>query len=335
MTHGLVLGKFYPPHAGHHHVIDTALAECDDVTVAVLASDVETIPMELRRAWLAERHPAARVVAGVDNHPIDYRDPEVYDLHIAVVRELCPEPIDVVYTSERYGDVLGERMGARHRLVDLARAVHPVSGTAVRADPVTYWDCREPPVRAWLTRRVAVVGAESSGTTTLARSLASHFRTAFVPELGREVSEQRMREGRFGNWDDADFEAIAAGQQAAEDRAARTSGPVLICDTDALATCIWQERYMGRSTPAVEAIAASRHYALYILTDCDVPFEQDGLRDGEHLREWMTRRFRDRLAERPEPVLEVSGPHADRMAAAVERIEGVLADGWDLADPIP
>ena len=69
---------------------------------------------------------------------------------------------------------------------------------------------------------------------------------------------------------------IARRQQRDEDRAARRSGPVLVCDTDALATCIWQERYMGRSTGDVEAIAASRSYALSVLTSDDIPFVQDG-----------------------------------------------------------
>jgi len=90
---------------------------------------------------------------------------------------------------------------------------------------------------------------------------------------------------------------------------------VLVCDTDALATCLWQERYMGRSTGAVERIAASRTYALSVLTSDDIPFVQDGLRDGEHLRGWMTERFRSRL--RP-PWIEVRG-------TVDERVDQVLA----------
>ena len=73
-----------------------------------------------------------------------------------------------------------------------------------------------------------------------------------MPEVGRAVSEARGLPGSTC-WTDADFEMIARRQQRDEDRAARMSGPVLVCDTDALATCIWQERYLGRSTRAVEA----------------------------------------------------------------------------------
>jgi nicotinamide riboside kinase len=135
-----------------------------------------------------------------------------------------------------------------------------------------------------------------------------------VPEVGRAVSAAREAAGIFGRWTDTDFEVIARRQQRDEDRAARVAGPVLVCDTDALATCIWQERYLGRSTGAVERLAASRSYALSVLTGDDIPFVQDGLRDGEHLRGWMTARFRERLRQ---PWIEVRG-------TVEERVEQVL-----------
>jgi nicotinamide riboside kinase len=107
---------------------------------------------------------------------------------------------------------------------------------------------------------------------------------------------------------------IARRQQRDEDRAALASGPILVCDTDALATCIWQERYLGRSTADVEAIAASRRYALTVLTADDIPFVQDGYRDGEHIRGWMTQRFRERLRQ---PWIEVRGTVEARVEAVL------------------
>lgn len=332
MIHGIVVGKFYPPHAGHHHLIDAALAGSDRVTVVLLGSSVESIPLSLRHAWLEECHPAARVVSAVDDHPIDYEDPAVYDLHDEIIRGLCPEPIDAVFSSEPYGEVLARRYGARHVMVDRERRRVPVSGTAVRADPAGHWHRLAPPVRAWFAKRVVVVGAESTGTTTLARALADHYDTAWVPEHGREYSE--LRSGTAVPWTDADFERIARRQQADEDAAARTAGPLLVCDTDALATCVWQERYRGRSTADVERLAAGRRYAAYLLTDADIPFVQDGLRDGEHLRGWMTARFRARLAARPEPHVVLSGSHERRLATAVSAVDEVLAAGWDLRPPL-
>ena len=102
---------------------------------------------------------------------------------------------------------------------------------------------------------------------------------------------------------------------------------MLFCDTDALATCVWQERYLGRSTRAVEALAA-RRYHLYLLTGSDVPFVQDGVRDGEHLREWMTGRFAERLTERPEPHVVLTGDHGSRLERAAAAVDALLAGPW-------
>jgi NadR type nicotinamide-nucleotide adenylyltransferase len=302
--HGLVLGKFLPPHAGHHELVDFALSRCERVTVLVLGAAAEPIPLPLRREWMRERHPGARVIAGWDELPIDFDDPHVHDLHIALMERLLSEPIDAVFTGEAYGDLLADRWGVEHICQPRGGVI---SGTAVRADPAAWWSSLTPPVRAYLCRRVVITGAESTGTTTLARALAERLGTAWVAEVGRAVSEAR---GLPYVWTDADFEMIARRQQLDEDRAARASGPVLVCDTDALATCIWQERYMGRSTGPVEAIAASRSYALSVLTSDDIPFVQDGLRDGEHLRGWMTERFRERLRD---PWIEVRGSVAERV----------------------
>jgi HTH-type transcriptional repressor of NAD biosynthesis genes len=175
--HGLIVGKFYPPHIGHDFLIDTAAAVCDEVTVIVAASSVETIPTELRVAWVraAHRHQAdVHVVGCVDDHPIDYDDPEVWDLHMTVFRHALArsetrQPVDAVFTVEPYGEELARRLGAQWAGPGLGRQPYAVSASAVRADPPAHWEDIAPPVRGWLAKRVVLVGAESTGTTTLTR----------------------------------------------------------------------------------------------------------------------------------------------------------------------
>ena len=62
------------------------------------------------------RHPAARVVAGWDEIPVDFDDPLVHDAHIELMERLLNEPIDAVFTGEAYGDLLAERWGVEHVL---------------------------------------------------------------------------------------------------------------------------------------------------------------------------------------------------------------------------
>ena len=367
--HGLVIGKFYPPHAGHHYLIRSAAESCDVVTVVVMGADVESIPLAARVEWIRQAHDTRSGVAVVgvrDNLAVDYESEDAWRGHVALMREaiaIGPHgsagiAVDAVFTSEGYGAELARRFEAADVRLDALRATYAVSGTKVRTDPVAAWDALEPPVRAWFAKRVVVVGAESTGTTTLSMDLAQalrarggpHALTRWVAEYGRELTIHKLAVAKalagvrglpepsvFDlDWDDADFERVAARQCADEDAAALAGGPVLVCDTDALATTVWQERYRGRSTEPVRAIArAMPPRALYMLTDhLDVPFDDDGLRDGEQIRPWMTDRFREVLEKSGARWIEVRGNRATRLERAMAVVDEELEWGWDLAAPL-
>ncbi|MGW1591499.1 AAA family ATPase [Streptomyces sp. NPDC002386] len=365
--HGLVIGKFYPPHTGHHFLVRTAADNCRRLTVVAMAADVESIPLADRVAWLREAYadrPHVAITGVVDNIRVDYGSDSAWAGHVALMREgvsggpHADVPVDAVFTSEPYGAELARRFGAANVRLDVARETFAVSATAVRSDPVGRWDALEPPVRAWFARRVVVLGAESTGTTTLSHDLAEalrerggpHALTRWVPEYGRELTVAKLAVARalaarrglpeptvFDlEWSDADFESVAARQSAEEERAARAGGPVLVCDTDALATTVWQERYVGRATEAVHVLSdAMPPRALYLLTDHEgVPFHDDGLRDGEAVRPWMTERFRKVLARRGVPWQEVRGDRSTRLRLALEAVDRLLEEGWCLAAPL-
>ena len=57
----------------------------------------------------------------------------------------------------------------------------------------------------------------------------------------------------------------------------------------------------------------------------DTPFVPDDIRDGESIRQWMHDRFYDELSRRTTPMIVVSGPHEERLAAAVARINEMLS----------
>ncbi|HET7462380.1 MAG TPA: ATP-binding protein, partial [Longimicrobium sp.] len=88
--------------------------------------------------------------------------------------------------------------------------------------------------------RIALVGPESSGKTTLARLLAEHYGAAWVEEYVREYMEQRdVGRGYARPFALDDLEHIGRGQIEAEDRAAAGAASLLFCDTELLTTEIW------------------------------------------------------------------------------------------------
>ena len=322
MTRGVVIGKFYPPHKGHHHLIDTARREVDELTVIVCDKEGQTISGEMRADWLRQVHPGLKVVVVPDVLPED--DSAAWAAYTVETLGFHP---DIAFTSEDYGEAYATHMGSRHILVDRDRTQVPVSGTMIRREPLRYWDYMEPAVRAHFALRVVAVGAESSGTTTLARSLAEHYQTAWVPEFGRTYAEGKMT-GDSG-WNTEEFIFIAREQNRIEDELARCANRILACDTDAFATGIWHERYMGFRSPEVDAIGVGRRCDLYLLTDIDIPFVQDGTRDGEQIRHWMHQRFEQELKRRGAPFLIVSGDPERRLQCAIDECNRLLGSSGD------
>jgi HTH-type transcriptional repressor of NAD biosynthesis genes len=318
---GLIVGKFYPPHRGHKFLINAARAQVEELSVVVCRKDGESPSGELRAGWLREIHGDVRVLLIDDTNDAD--DPRVWAENS--IRLLGHRP-DVVFTSEDYGDEFARHLGCAHVQVDRARAAVGVSGTRVRRDPLGCWEFLEPPVRAFYALRVCLVGAESTGKTTLAAALAEHFGTVCVPEYGREYSERKLAEGGGYDFRAEEFEHIAARQCELEDEAARRANRILICDTDAFATGVWHRRYTGARSSEVERIAARhRRPDLYLLTDIATPFVQDGLRDGESVREWMHETFVEELTAQGRAFRRVYGPHGERVRQSIGYIKELLS----------
>jgi NadR type nicotinamide-nucleotide adenylyltransferase len=323
--HGFIVGKFYPPHVGHEHLIRQAAERCARVTVVVAGSSVESIWLGDRVEWLAwtvADQPHVVVTGAMDDHPVDYADPTIWDAHMEIFESVLEEvsthcPPDAVFTGEDYGDELARRLGATH-----VRLPRETSGTALRHDLFGNWLDLVESARIGLARRVVVVGAESTGTTTLAHDLATALGAAFVPEFGRAYSSAKLARARQDRatatfdeltWSSEEFTMIAARQQAAIDDAARRS-PVVVADTDGLATSIWHERYVGGTHQWSLELAESRRPDVYLLTTHGgVPFDDDGMRDGEHLRGWMTERFEQVLGSTGTNWIALQGSRQERL----------------------
>ncbi len=323
MTLGFVVGKFYPPHRGHKLLIETARRQVDRLVVMVAHHVSQTIPGELREAWLRQIHPDCEIHLVPDELADDTQRWAEF-----TIAHLGRAP-DVVFSSELYGDPFASFMGCRHVLVDLNRIAVPCSGSAIRSAPLDHLHFLEPCVRAHFARRVVLIGAESTGKTTLARLLADHYRTAWVPEYGREHWEKKVAglsmDGPLPGWTDQEFVDIAAEQQRREGIAAGSANRVLICDTNAFATGTWFERYRGGRHAEVDAIGARDIAHLYLLAEPDIPFVQDGVRDGERIRHWMHGRFVEELAKAAVETVRVRGSINERMTTACAAIERCIA----------
>ncbi len=170
-------------------------------------------------------------------------------------------------------------------------------------------------------------------------ALSDHYRVSFVPEFGRTWSAAKLAAARqearasgepepgLGDleWISGEFTLIAAHQTSAIEQAG-ISAPVVIADTDALATSVWHDRYVGGPHQPALDLAGQVPVDLYLLTLPDgVPFVDDGLRDGEHIRHEMTADFEVALSSSGRPWVAVAGNPEERLHTAVTHVDRVIA----------
>ena len=114
--------------------------------------------------------------------------------------------------------------------------------------------------------KVVLFGPESTGKTTLARQLARYYNSVWVPEYAREYLQKKWNNQRI-TCEQSDLLPIAIGQMELENRSAKKTNSVLVCDTDLLETKVYSEEYYGGYVdPLLEKGAQESSYDLYFLT---------------------------------------------------------------------
>ncbi|MBL7473927.1 AAA family ATPase [Robertkochia sediminum] len=173
--------------------------------------------------------------------------------------------------------------------------------------------------------KVVLYGPESTGKTTLAKRLAEHYKTAWVPEFARDYLQEKWdREQKA--CERKDMIPIAVGQMESENELAKEADTVLILDTNLLVTMVYSEAYYdGYVDPLLEKYALESQYDLYLLTYIDTPWEPDDLRDRPDRREEMFDYFLNTLDTHGLPYEILKGDKEERFIKATNLIDKLIA----------
>ena len=169
--------------------------------------------------------------------------------------------------------------------------------------------------------KIVLFGPESTGKTTLAQQLASHYGTFWVPEYMREYLQRKWDKQQL-TCEPEDLLPIAKGQMLLENEAAAKANDLLFCDTNLLELVVYSRAYYDETVdPSLLKHALKAQYDLYFLTYIDVPWVQDDLRDRPKDREEMFARFKRALDENELPYHILQGDLQERFQTAVKIID--------------
>lgn len=306
---GLTLGKFAPLHSGHQLVIETALAEMDEVLVLIYnCPEITDVPLNVRSRWIRDIYPNVEVIEAWDG-PLEVGDtPEIKRMHEDyILKALAGRQITHFYSSEFYGDHVSQALGAVNRVVDADRAKLPVSGTLLRQHPYQFRQSIHPRVYRDLVANVVFLGSPSTGKTTIAEKLAQEFETVWMPEYGREYWESHQVDRRLTL---EQLTEIAERHLEREEALLCKANRYLFTDTNAQTTYIFSLYYHGRADKRLiqYANAASSRYDLVFLCDTDIPYDDTWDRSGDGNRQVFQQQIMGDLAERKIPYFILRGP---------------------------
>ncbi|MEH2041546.1 AAA family ATPase [Nostoc sp.] len=305
---GLTLGKFAPLHKGHQFVIETVLAEMDEVLVMIYdCLEVTAIPLTVRARWLRTLYPQIEVIEAWDG-PTEVGDSfEIKKKHEEyILKKLELKKVTHFYCSEFYGEHVSLALGAVNRLVDENRQTSSVSGTQLRQELYAFRDYLHPDVYRDLITNIVFLGAPSTGKTSIASRLAKEYKTVWMPKYGREYWEQHQINRRLSL---SQLVEIAQGHLEREENLLLQANQYLFTDTNALTTYQFSLYYHKTVAPDLVELAhqAVYRYDLVFLCDADIPYDDTWDRSGEINRSIFQKQIKTDLIIRKTPFFIVSG----------------------------
>lgn len=185
--------------------------------------------------------------------------------------------------------------------------------------------------------RIAVVGPESCGKTTLCEDLMLHYHCGMVGEVSREYLEELDRpyeehdlleiarsiyelHGSAQHWVDMHEASVSLGEVP---KGAKPIAP-MIFDTDLLNICIWSQEKYGRVDPEIEEMMATTHYKWRFLCRPDIPWEPDPLRENPHDRDRLFDIWERELKARNLPYTIIEGDPEQRLRTATNMVDVLL-----------
>ena len=162
--------------------------------------------------------------------------------------------------------------------------------------------------------KIAVVGGESTGKSTLCAQLAEQFATVWVPEYARTYLEQLNRAYEYD-----DLRLMSLGQIESEKKLWPLAHKYLFCDTDMHVFKVWSEHKYGKVDEVILNLLEQVDYDAYLITSPDFPWQPDPLREHEE-EKWRVHffdKYCEAIRQKAKPYCIVRGTESERLKQAI------------------
>ncbi len=170
--------------------------------------------------------------------------------------------------------------------------------------------------------KIAVIGPESTGKTSLCEALAQHYQTVWVPEYAREY----FNGSDIYNYTLEDLVIIAKKQLELEQGLLGKARRFLFCDTTLITLKIWAELEFQQTPAFIEEHLKKTKYDHYFITDTQLPWIADGLRQNKHSRELLLEMNIKEVDAIGAPYTLISGTENKRIENAIVALEKINAN---------
>lgn len=325
MEIGLVLGKFKPLHLGHIALIEFAQEKCDELIVLICASDKENIDGSTRLNWVMDSFKNNSKIRPILLNYLEAELPntsvssiEVSTIWAPKLKTLFPK-IDIIFSSEIYGNYLAEILKCKHICFDIDRKTFNISASEINSNVFKHWDFLATSAKSFYVKKICVYGTESTGKSTITEKLADYFQTTFVSEMAREIIEETEECTENHLIQIAELQAKTINEKV------NSANKLLFVDTDLNITSSYSQFLFNKKLVVDSWVEEANNFDLYLYLDNDAPFIQDGTRLDKKRRDELNLSHKKQLVDKGINYHLVTGNWDERFAKSVTIVKTLLA----------